>query len=506
MKNLLLLTHLSTLVSFLKPSVACLRTALPLLGPLLGTLLMAPNMTVAAVHQVHPGDSIQAAVKAAVAGDEIVVYPGTYKETVYIDKDDITLRGVIVEGEWPNLEGSKQLNDAILYSGNGFSVEWFKITNYKGNAIMGQAGNNFSIRNNWIIDTGVYGIFPEFGENGLIENNVLSGIEDAAIYVGMCDHVDVRNNRVFDNVAGIEIENTRHALVEGNIAHNNTGGILVFITPGLPIKTSYDAIIRRNTIINNNTPNFAIPGSLVSTIPAGTGMIVLAGDDVVIEDNIISGNNTAGIIVTSQDFATEVAGDPETEPNPDRVQIRDNVMYDNGNDPVMDVKALMLTQFSTRGPDILAYKAAADAERGSCVSQKTAYRTYGLDDWQDCERVTVRAADAVASATAPPSTSRAVLSKMLAEPATPRVITVDANGAELVYQGICAGCHTRNVRMIGPPVLAIQAQYGTDAQALADYIAAPTKKRPDFPSMPPQDHLSEAMRLEVARYMLSLSR
>ena len=177
------------------------------------TLLLLAGQAFAAVHDVREGDSIQAAVEAAQPGDTILVHPGIYRETVYVDKDDITLRGVVVEGEWPNLEGDKQLNDAILYSGNGFTVEWFKITHYKGNAIMGQAGNNFSIRNNWIVDTGVYGIFPEFGENGLIENNVLSGIEDAAIYVGMCDYIDVRNNRVFENVAGIEIENSRHALV-----------------------------------------------------------------------------------------------------------------------------------------------------------------------------------------------------------------------------------------------------------------------------------------------------
>jgi parallel beta-helix repeat protein len=473
---------------------------------LTGCLVVLAPLSHAAIHEVRDGDSIQASVKAAAAGDTILVYPGTYRETVYVDKDDITLKGVVEEGEWPNLEGDKQLNDAILYSGNGFSVEWFKITNYKGNAIMGQAGNNFSIRNNWIIDTGVYGIFPEFGENGLIENNVLSGIEDAAIYVGMCDHIDVRNNRVFDNVAGIEIENSRHALVEGNIAHNNTGGILVFITPGLPIKTSYDAIIRRNTVIDNNTPNFAIPGSLVSTIPAGTGMIVLAGDDVIIEDNIISGNNTAGIIVTSQDFATDVAGDPDSDPNPDRVQIRDNVMYDNGNDPATDVKVLMLTQLSTTGPDIMAYKGAAEAERGSCVSRKGAYRTFGLGDWTDCDSPTVTAADAVGDKPTLAGTTRDISTKMLPEPATPRVITVDADGAKLVYQGICAGCHTYNIRMIGPPVMAIKAQYGSDATAIAEYIAAPEKKRPDFPTMPPQDHISEAMRLEVAKYMLALTK
>ena len=466
--------------------------------------LMMTTSAMAATLEVREGASIQDAIERAEPGDTVLVYPGVYRETVYVDKDDITLRGVVEEGEWPNLEGERQRNDAILYSGNGFSVEWFKITHYKGNAIMGQAGNNFSIRNNWIVDTGVYGIFPEFGENGLIENNVLTGIEDAAIYVGMCDYVDVRNNQVFGNVAGIEIENSRHTLVEGNIAHDNTGGILVFITPGLPIKTSFDTVVRRNTIINNNTPNFAIPGSLVSTIPPGTGMIVLAGDDVIIEDNIITGNNSAGIIVTSQDFATDVAGDPESDPNPDRVQIRDNVMFNNGNDPVTDIKALMLTKLSTTGPDILAYKAAADAERGSCVSRKSAYRTYGLGEWEHCDSPTVRAIDAVASTPAPEGTTRDLQTKMLAQPAAPRIIEVDDNGAKLVYQGICAGCHTYNVRMIGPPVIAIKAQYGDDAAGIARYIANPTKKREDFPAMPSQAHLSEAMRLKVAEYLLAL--
>jgi parallel beta-helix repeat protein len=477
-------------------------TFLPRLGALL--LLVMGTNALAAIHTVRDGDAIQDAVNAASPGDTIQVFPGTYRETVYVDKDNITLQGVVVEGEWPNLEGDKTLNDAILYSGNGFSVEWFKITHYKGNAIMGQAGNNFSIRNNWIIDTGVYGIFPEFGENGLIENNILSGIEDAAIYVGMCDHVDVRNNEVFENVAGIEIENSRHVLVEGNVARDNTGGILVFITPGLPIKSSFDAIIRRNFVTNNNTPNFAIPGSLVSSIPAGSGIIVMAGDDVVIEDNIITGNNTGGIIITSLDFVTEIASDKESDPHPDRTQIRANVMFNNGNDPQGDMKALMLTKLTTQGPDILAYQSAQDAERESCISNRNAYRVYGVDDWSDCDSPVVTAADAVASAPAIDS-SRHVLTKMLPEPAEPRVITADALGAEVIYQGICAGCHAYNVRMIGPPTVAIQAQYGDNAAAIAAYAANPVKKRPDFPTMPPQSHITDEMRLLVAEYMLGLT-
>ena len=80
--------------------------------------------------EVRDGQSIQKAVAKANPGDLIRVYPGTYNETVYIDKDNISLQGVIENGEWPTLDGQKQMNDAVLYSGNGFLIENFKIIKY----------------------------------------------------------------------------------------------------------------------------------------------------------------------------------------------------------------------------------------------------------------------------------------------------------------------------------------------------------------------------------------
>ena len=56
-------------------------------------------------------------------------------------------------------------------------------------------------------------------------------------------------------------------------------------------KSSYDAIIRRNFVTNNNTPNFAIPGCWLRVFPQAQAF-VMSGDRVVIEDNIITGNNT----------------------------------------------------------------------------------------------------------------------------------------------------------------------------------------------------------------------
>jgi len=433
---------------------------------------------------VKDGESIQQAVQNAAPGTTIQVMPGTYKETVYIDKDGIRLVGVIEAGRRAVLDGEDKLNDAILFSGNNIVVENFTITRYKGNGIMSQAGNNWEIRNNLIVDTGIYGIFPQLGQNGVVEHNVVSGIEDAAIYVGMSDNVHVAHNDVFDSVAGIEIENSRHAVVEANRVYNNTGGILAFITPGLPIKTTFDVIIRNNFIIANNHPNFGAPGSTVAGIPAGTGILVMAADDVVIEGNIIRDNKNIGIMITDHGHATNVTADPESDPNSDRVKILNNTMINNGTDPIPEIKAYMLTELKTGNPDIGSIGPTAD----SCIINRHQYVTVGIDDFAECE-----------------FTNTHSIGNYLLAPVPPREIKPEDKG-KIAYLGICAGCHTYTGRMIGPPVQIIQALYMDNPQGIADFIAKPTKKRDDYPEMPPQDYLDAETRLAVAKYMLGVTK
>lgn len=436
---------------------------------------------------LEEGQSIQDAVKAAQPGTTIQVMPGTYSETVYIDKDGIRLIGVIKDGERATLDGLGTMNDAILFSGNNIVVENFLITKYKGNGIMSQAGNNYEIRNNIIVDTGVYGIFPQLGQNGVVVHNVISGIEDAAIYVGMSDNTYVAFNHVFDNVAGIEIENSRHSIVESNYVHDNTGGILAFITPGLPIKTTYDVIIRNNWVHHNNTPNFGAPGSTVGGIPGGTGIMVMAADDVIIEGNIITDNKTIGILAVDHVTAsqlTNVTVDPESDPNSDGLHILDNVMSNNGYDTIDAVKGLMLSEMKTGQPDILAIGPSKD----SCIINRHRYTTVGVDDFAECE-----------------FTNTMDIANYLLPPVPPREID-PADRGKIAYLGICAGCHTYTGRMIGPPVQIIQALYMNNPEGLAEYINAPIKKRDDYPEMPPQNYLDPETRQAVAEYMLSVKR
>ncbi|MBU0913165.1 MAG: right-handed parallel beta-helix repeat-containing protein [Gammaproteobacteria bacterium] len=441
------------------------------------------SMPTGTVHAVKDGQLIMDAVKAAQPGDVIQVWPGNYTETVYIDKDNIRLSGVIVEGKRPRLFGDGHLNDAILYSGNNIVIENFLITKYKGNGIMGQAGNNFEIRNNIIEDTGVYGIFPQLGENGIVEHNVVSGIEDAAIYVGMSDHIHVANNEVFDSVAGIEIENSRHAIVENNFVHNNTGGILAFVTPGLPIKDTVDVIIRNNWISNNNTKNFGAEGSMVAGIPAGTGILIMAADKVIIEDNLILGNKTAGIIITDHQNAPNTTLDPESDPTPDQIMILNNLMYNNGYDTITEAKVLLTTELKQGNPDILR----VGGSNNSCINNPQQYISAGVGDWPACGF----------------SNTDTIVNYLLDEPAAPRSVAVEDKG-KYAYLGICTGCHAYTGRLIGPPVQVIQSLYMDDPKALADYIANPIKKREDYPAMPKQDYLDAETRKAVAEYMLSV--
>ncbi len=160
----------------------------------------------------------------------------------------------------------------------------------------------------------------------------------------------MRNSIAEANVAGIEIENSRNALVEHNLATRNTGGILVFDLPNLPVMGGGNVIVANNLVVANDTANFAPPGNIVAGVRRGTGILVMANDNVLIENNILSGNPTAPIMVIAY---TQSFDDPRYNPFPRNVTIGANLIDGGGYDPQLDGAEALLAAFGGELPPLL---------------------------------------------------------------------------------------------------------------------------------------------------------
>jgi len=289
--------------------------------------------TPARIVEVRPGESIQEAVDKAGRNGIVRIYPGTYHENVLVIHHGVTIEGVIRNGKRPVLDGRNLLPDAISGLGNDFKVTNLEIRNYQGNGVVVHKARNVVFRNLVLHNTGLYGVYPIECDGVLVEDCKVSGARDAGIYVGQSRNIVVRRNEAFQNVTGIEIENSVNAIVEDNYVHNNTGGILVFLLPFNPSKVQDRCIVRRNRVINNNTPNFADPEAIVSNVLKGTGIMLLAADNTEVYENEIVGNGTFGIMTIGLRQLFPAPTPLDVDPNPDGNRIYNNILRDNGKDP-----------------------------------------------------------------------------------------------------------------------------------------------------------------------------
>ena len=277
----------------------------------------------------------------------------------------VTLRGLGMDRSILSFRGQVQGAEGLLVNASDFTIEDLAIEDTPGDALKINEGRNIVIRRvrtEWTNGpdekNGAYGIYPVQAENVLLEDSVAIGASDAGLYVGQSRNVVVRNNRVEFNVAGIEIENTMHADVYGNVARNNTGGILVFNMPDLP-NPGHSTRVFDNEVVGNNTENFGAEGTPVASVPAGSGIVINSNDRVEIFGNVITDNDTANIIISSY-YATGYQGTRDVaddyDPYPETIYVYGNTMAGGGSAPDgFELKALKVAKFGLTGslPDVL---------------------------------------------------------------------------------------------------------------------------------------------------------
>ncbi len=310
------------------------------------------------VVSLEPGDDLEERAQEALITAEpntVIQLPaGTYDFSGELSSsvDNIVLRGAGMDAaDGTVLRFANQTIGAqgILGTGNNFVVEDLAVEDTPGDAIKVEGTNGVTIRRvrvEWTNgpdeNNGPYGLYPVQTRDVLIEDCEVRGASDAGVYVGQSENIIVRRNYVYENVAGIEIENSKFADVYENNTTGNTGGILVFDLPGPPVQGGQSTRVFNNRIVANNEPNFAPAGNIVGTVPPGTGLMIMANDDIEAFGNTIADNVSLAVLIVSYYYVDINVNKPTYDPVPEKIYVHDNVMRNNATDPQGDTSLIPL--------------------------------------------------------------------------------------------------------------------------------------------------------------------
>jgi parallel beta-helix repeat protein len=268
-------------------------------------------------------------------GDTVFIDEGRYNIDATISMEG--KKNVTIAGKGPgktilSFKGQKSGAEGLRISNcTDITVMSLSVEDAKGDCIKAMNVKGISFRDvhaKWTgklsKKNGSYAIYPVLCEKVLIENCEARGASDAGIYVGQSQNIIVRNNKAYENVAGIEIENSLYADVYQNETYANTGGILVFDLPDLQLKRGGYCRVYNNIVKENNTKNFAPKGNIVGKVPLGTGILLLASNQVEVFNNQVINNRTVGTGVISYFITENTIKDSSYYPYPTAVSIHNN--------------------------------------------------------------------------------------------------------------------------------------------------------------------------------------
>ncbi len=377
-----------------------------------------PDPGPATIVTVRAGDSIQAAIDAVAPGSTVIVEPGVYTEPgnttngLNITKGIRLIgtsdgeNGVVITGAGDQRNGIVAvpasrtacmschttlappftLRDGVATGGptdpviHGLEIRNITIDGFINNGLFTERVDDFRIVNVHSVNNRNYGIFPTLSSNGLIQHSSATGADDSGIWVETSTDVLVTDNLVDGNVNGFEVSNSDRITIENNEVRNNTVGISLFVLTDLVDERpgANKILVRNNWIHDNNKVNTGTPGSLLSFLPSGTGVLVLAIDHSIVRDNVIENNDFAGLAVA--DYCLGVFGTPFDcgavpppagfDPAPRFNQIRDNTLTANGTSPDPS------SPFAPFAADLVEF---AIGDFGNCYSGNTFATAFALN-------------------------------------------------------------------------------------------------------------------------------
>lgn len=270
-----------------------------------------------------PGDvpTISGAMERVAPGGLVLVSPGTYPETVTIEKPGVTLRGtdrndVVIDGGGIRPEGVVVLADDV-------TVQNFTVHSHTFNGVLvtglhdddgarahGIDGyetldpQKFPPISGFLIDhvtsynNGLYGIYAFDSRHGRITNSYASGSADSGFYVGQCTECDilVSGNVAENNAVGFEAANASDSLyVVGNRWSGNRIGMTLLSNYQEAFVPQRSVLVAGNLIADNvsqDSPKQAEGGF-------GIGIGIQGSTSNTITRNRVSGNPKAGVLLSN---------------------------------------------------------------------------------------------------------------------------------------------------------------------------------------------------------------
>ena len=324
-------------------------------------LIAAPATARTIAVAAGPGgqERLQSALLDAKPGDIVAIGAGRFDLTdgLSLDVARVTVRGAGRDKTVLSFKGQLGAGEGLLVTSDDVVLRGFAVEDTRGDGIKSKGANRIvytDLRVEWTggpkETNGAYGVYPVSSAQVLIDGVIVKGASDAGIYVGQSEQIIVRNSIASGNVAGIEIENSRHADVFHNMATHNTGGILVFDLPNLPRLGGGDVRVFENQVVDNDQVNFAPKGNIVATVRRGTGVLVMANDNVRVTHNNLVGNATANVMIVSYRNSFT---DTKYNPYPRGVAVLENNQGRAGYDPQLPGADQLKAAFGGSIPPVL---------------------------------------------------------------------------------------------------------------------------------------------------------
>ena len=242
--------------------------------------------------------TIQAAVDAAQPGDLVLIGPGTYRESVQVTTDRLTIRGL--DRNEVVLDGDGEFDNGVRVLGaKGVAIENMTATNYTKNGFFWTGVDGYRGSYLTTYRTGDYGVYAFDSINGHFDHLYMAGSPESGLYIGECYPCNAVVTDVVSEHNGLGFSGTNAGgdlYLLNSVWRNNRVGIMPNSGTYELCYPQREVTIVGNLVYDNNQTDS--PAIRMAIRREGSGIVLAGGIGDVIERNLIYDNDRYGIFLT----------------------------------------------------------------------------------------------------------------------------------------------------------------------------------------------------------------